>query len=76
MKIIHFLPVWFAAGTASALAHAGHHHENGLPDFTVHFLLGLQYLAWIAVPALLVIFTLRAARCKKSRFVQKSRTNS
>jgi hypothetical protein len=76
MKTTHLLPLLFAAGTASALAHAGHHHETGLPDFAAHFFLGLQSLVLIAVPALVVVFVLRAARRKKSRSVHRSHTHS
>jgi hydrogenase/urease accessory protein HupE len=54
-------------GANSLLAHPGHHHETGLPDFAAHVLLGLQYLAALLIPAAAIAFFLRAARRKKSR---------
>ncbi len=54
-------------GANSLLAHPGHHHETGLPDFTAHILLGLQYLAAVLIPAAAIAFLIRSARHKKSR---------
>ena len=57
----------------TALAHAGHHHATGLPDFPAHILLGLQYLAALLIPAAAIAFFLRSARRKKSEANSKTR---
>ncbi len=54
-------------GANSLLAHPGHHHETGLPDFAAHILLGLQCLAACLIPATFIAFLLRSSRRKKSR---------
>jgi hydrogenase/urease accessory protein HupE len=48
------------------LAHAGHHHQSGLPDFVAHILLGLQYLAVLLLPIAAIAFFLRAKRSSNS----------
>jgi len=56
-----------AFGVSSVVAHPGHHHETGLPAFSAHILLGLQYLAALLIPAAAVTLYIRSARRKKSR---------
>ena len=60
-------------GAPHALAHSGHHHANGLPDFPAHILLGLQYLAALLIPAAAIAFFIRSARRKKSEANSKTR---
>jgi hypothetical protein len=55
------------------LAHAGHHHETGLPEFAAHILLGLQYLAALLIPAAAVFFFLRYKKSLKSHPQKKSK---
>lgn len=53
--------------TLSALAHPGHHHESGLPDFSAHLLLGFQYLAGILTCAAIAFFLRRAFKGKSRK---------
>jgi hypothetical protein len=55
------------------LAHAGHHHETGLPDFAAHILLGLQYLAALLIPAAAIFLFLRSKKSLKSQSPKKSK---
>lgn len=66
-KSFAFLSILLFAGAHDLLAHAGHHHETGLPDAAAHILLGLQYLAALLIPSAAIAFFLRSARRKKSR---------
>ncbi len=60
-------------GIPGALAHAGHHHETGLPDFAAHLLLGLQYLAALLLPAAAIAFFIRYKKHLKSQPQKKSK---
>lgn len=60
---------------ATALAHPGHHHDRGLPDFSAHLVLGLEYLAGILAVAT-VGFFLRRAFKKKSVEANRPPENS
>ena len=57
----------------AVLAHAGHHHETGLPDFAAHILLGLQYLAALLIPAAAIFLFLRYKKTLKSQSPKKSK---
>jgi hypothetical protein len=62
----------FSIGTILLLAHAGHHHDTGLPDFAAHLFLGLQYLAAILIPAAALALFLRSKKSSKSQTTKKS----
>ncbi len=66
-KLSVLLASLLAFGVPAVIAHPGHHHETGLPNFAAHILLGLQYLAAVLIPAAAITFLLRSSRRKKSR---------
>jgi hypothetical protein len=66
------LPLLLLAALPQALlAHAGHHHDTGLPDFAAHLFLGLQYLAVLLVPAAVLVVFLRIKKTSKSATPKK-----
>jgi hypothetical protein len=67
MKRPILAPALLVAGAHSLFAHAGPHHDTGLPDFAAHFYLGLQCLAIAALPIAAFVFFLRSPRRSKTR---------